>query len=122
MLGDFHLPLCVTILNVPSLLTPRGQKGSPLCCVHLLLLIPELPGRGTLAALGALRPSQRPAGEAGACLSLAKSLPLKMLREYKSGQEVKSVQNGAFIYLGFSQFLVLNRLPRIKGFWVSARP
>lgn len=39
----------------------------------------ELPGRGTLAALGALRPSQRPAGEVGACLSLAKSEHLRIL-------------------------------------------
>lgn len=94
----------------------------PSASPYTILRGPELPGRGTLAALGALRPSQRPAGEVGVCLSLAKSLPLKMLREYESGQEVKSKQNGAFIYLGFSQFLVLNLLPRIKGFWVSARP
>lgn len=77
---------------------------------------------GDISCSGSSEASQRPAGEAGACLSLAKSFPLKMLKEYKSGQEVKSKPNGAFIYLGFSQFLVLNLLPRIKGFWVSARP
>lgn len=82
----------------------------------------ELPGRRTVAALGALSPSQRSAGEVGACFSLAKSEHLKVLaseyaRGYESGQEVKSKQDGAFIYLFFPpQFLVLNLLPRIKGF------